>query len=68
MFFVLGNKFKQAKESKDFPQPEGPTIAVVLFFLKEKEKPDKTLFLIPFSKKEIERFLISKATLFFKIK
>ncbi len=64
MFFVLGNKFKQAKESKDFPQPEGPTIAVVLFFLKEKEKPDKTLF----SKKEIERFLISKATLFFKIK
>ena len=68
MFLVLGNKFKQAKASKDLPQPEGPTIAVVIFFLKEKEKLFNIFFSKVFSKKEIERFLISKTTFFFKTK
>ena len=66
ILFVLGNKFIQAKESQDLPQPEGPTIAVVKFFLKEKEKLFNIFFSLPFSKKETERFLISKIESFFK--
>ena len=68
MLFVLGNKFKQAKERIDFPHPDGPTIAVVRFCLKEKEKESKIFFSKPFSKKETERFFIYKAIFFFKTK
>ena len=66
MLFILGSRFKQAKESKDLPQPEGPTIAVVVFFFKEKLIFFKTTFSKPLSKKEIERFFISKTTPGFK--
>ena len=65
---VFGSKFKQAKESNDFPQPDGPTRASREFFLIEKETLSKTFFLKPELLKEIERFLTSKTMFFFKIK